>query len=286
MFPRSPQDELPEGGCQLMDGFGIFIQLCLATTAFSTLIYKRQREEPRRPIRIWAMDVSKQLAGGVMIHTLNVIAAVFFGVHPEEGVKSNPCVWYFLNILVDTTVGIGILWLILTGFKYLVGYLGLSGFQSGVYGPPPLTGQLVQWAKQLLVYVVSLFLMKMIVIAIFHLCPWLSDFGQWVLEWTVGNYKLQVAFVMLIFPLVMNIMQFWVIDTFIKHKSEHTSPIIRLDRDEEDAEALLHHEENETDPPPRYSIESDRRSNVFIEASSSSDLPTSRENEYEMKSKK
>lgn len=46
-----PQDQ--DSGCKLMDGFGIFIQLCLATTAFSTLIFKRQREQPQRPIRIW-----------------------------------------------------------------------------------------------------------------------------------------------------------------------------------------------------------------------------------------
>lgn len=42
---------------------------------------------------IRALDVSKQLAGGIMIHSLNVVAAVFFGVKPEEGEKSNPCVW-------------------------------------------------------------------------------------------------------------------------------------------------------------------------------------------------
>lgn len=48
---ESPEDQ--DSGCKLMDGFGIFIQLCLATTAFSTLIFKRQREQPQRPIRIW-----------------------------------------------------------------------------------------------------------------------------------------------------------------------------------------------------------------------------------------
>lgn len=52
--PPPPEgDHDPQAGCQLMDGFGIFIQLCLATTAFSTLIFKRQREQPQRPIRIW-----------------------------------------------------------------------------------------------------------------------------------------------------------------------------------------------------------------------------------------
>ena len=46
-------DDDPQSGCKLMDGFGIFIQLCLALTAFSILIFKRQREQPQRPIRIW-----------------------------------------------------------------------------------------------------------------------------------------------------------------------------------------------------------------------------------------
>ncbi|KAI9483798.1 MAG: vacuolar membrane protein-domain-containing protein [Benjaminiella poitrasii] len=292
-----PQNDT-QAGCQLMDGFGIFIQLCLATVAFSTLIFKRQREKPQRPIRIWALDVSKQLAGGVMIHSLNVVAAVFFGIKPEEGVKANPCVWYFLNILVDTTLGIGILWLILTGFKYILSNkLQLTGFQSGVYGEPPLTEQLKKWAKQLCVYIVSLIIMKIIVIGLFHICPWIADFGDWVLRWTVGNYKLQVVFVMLIFPLIMNIMQFWVIDTFIKHKSD-TNKNIRLNRDEEDAETLLRsaqeEEQGNDNEPPRYSIDDD---NSFIsrqhpatflqqdETTTSTITNPLDSNEYEMKSK-
>lgn len=40
-----------------------------------------------------ALDISKQFAGGIIIHSLNVVAAVFFGIKPEEGVKANPCVW-------------------------------------------------------------------------------------------------------------------------------------------------------------------------------------------------
>jgi hypothetical protein len=52
-YRSPPPDHDSQSGCQLMDGFGIFIQLCLATTAFSTLIFKRQREQPQRPLRIW-----------------------------------------------------------------------------------------------------------------------------------------------------------------------------------------------------------------------------------------
>ncbi|KAI8377858.1 vacuolar membrane protein-domain-containing protein [Radiomyces spectabilis] len=238
IYPREPIDDEPEAGCKLMDGFAIFIQLCLATAAFSTLIIKRQREHPQRPVRIWAFDVSKQLVGGIVIHSLNVVASYFFGVQPEAGQGSNPCVWYFLNIFVDTTLGVVILWSVLLGFRYFTGKLQWSGFQSGVYGDPPFQEQIKAWSKQLAVYIISLIIMKIIVVAIFHLCPWISDFGRWVLQWTMGNYKLQVVFVMLIFPLVMNIIQFWVVDTIVKHKADHVTTI-RLMHDQEDAETLL-----------------------------------------------
>lgn len=102
----------------------------------------------------------------------------------------------------------------------------------------------------------------------------------------------------------MNIMQFWVIDTFIKHKTDQKNQNIRLNRDEEDAETLLrsHVEEEEennsnepTEPPPKYSTDDDHTDNeefvsvhhpsTFLQASSSSEIPTSG-NEYELKSKK
>jgi hypothetical protein len=102
-------------------------------------------------------------------------------------------------------------------------------------------------------------------------------------------------------------MQFWVIDTFIKHKSDRDN--IRLIRDEEDSQTLLRPNEDEeeaidghpnepSDPPPRYSLgddedEDDNHSFVsaqqagnYFQASSSSDIHTNHENEYELKTKK
>lgn len=87
----------------------------------------------------------------------------------------------------------------------------------------------------------------------------------------------------------MNIMQFWVIDTFIKHKHEDPSQIIRLNHDEEeqDAETLLTRNEP-TDLPPRYSVDEDvyiivQDPSEFV-SSSSSDSPIIHGNEYELKS--
>lgn len=56
-------------------------------------------------------------------------------------------------------------------------------------------------------------------------------FGEWVLGWTLQNEKLQIVFVMLILPLSMNIVQFWIIDQFLKQKTTEKFPV-RIDDDE------------------------------------------------------
>jgi hypothetical protein len=58
--------------------------------------------------------------------------------------------------------------------------------------------------------------MKLCVLAIFALLPWIAWIGDWALRWTEGNTALQIAFVMFIFPLIMNALQYWIIDNFIK----------------------------------------------------------------------
>ncbi|KAM3578461.1 hypothetical protein VKS41_009052 [Umbelopsis sp. WA50703] len=248
LLSRAPGDEDTQAGCKLLDSFAIVIQLSLAAIAFSTLIIKRQRENPQRPLRIWSLDVSKQVVGGIVIHSLNLLVSYISGTNESD--PSNPCVWYFLNIFVDTTVGVGILWAILIGFKRLAHRLQLQGVDSGVYGNPPLMNQLIKWGKQLVIYIISLVLMKLVVVAIFAICPFLFTFGQWVLEWTMSNYKLQVVFVMLIFPLVMNIIQFWVIDTIVKHNERQEislndqneeDEIVNLLAGEDDTELDEHH---------------------------------------------
>ncbi|CEG78728.1 hypothetical protein RMATCC62417_13295 [Rhizopus microsporus] len=221
-------DSNDNSGCKLLDSFAIAVQLMLACLAFSTLIIKRQREIPQRPLLVWILDVSKQIIGGAIVHSLNVIASHLFGASLEGEPESNPCVWYFLNILVDTTFGVLVIWAVLSLAKRIAELYRLKGFESGIYGDE-YGDQIKSWSKQLGIYVLALVTMKVVVLALFGLCPWLERLGEWVLEWTMGNYRIQVVFVMLIFPLVMNIIQFWIVDTIVKHK---TKPL-QL-RDEED----------------------------------------------------
>ncbi|KAI8974948.1 vacuolar membrane protein-domain-containing protein [Pilobolus umbonatus] len=231
-------------GCKLLDSFAIFVQILLACLAFSTLIIKRQREKPQRPLLIWSLDVSKQVIGGIVVHTLNLLASHIFGRSLEGEPSSNPCVWYFLNIFIDTTLGVGIIWGVLSTATYVTHRYGLDGFQSGVYGEPPLGNQLKKWIRQLSVYVLALITMKTMVVFLFSIFPWLEDFGSWVLGWTMGNYRLQVLFVMLLFPFVMNIVQFWVVDTIVKH---NTRRFISLDNNDIANDMLISDGEYEED---------------------------------------
>lgn len=90
-----------------------------------------------------------------------------------------------------------------------------ESIQSGNYGNPPNAWW---WLKQSFIYFCGLFGMKLCVLVIFLTLPWISRVGDWALGWTEGNEKLQVAFVMMIFPLIMNAMQYYIIDSFIKLK--------------------------------------------------------------------
>ena len=65
--------------------------------------------------------------------------------------------------------------------------------------------------------------MKCCVFLIFQLCPWIITVGDWALRWTEGNEMVQVFFVMLFFPVIMNALQYYIIDGFIKDQkpAEH-----------------------------------------------------------------
>lgn len=58
--------------------------------------------------------------------------------------------------------------------------------------------------------------MKLCVLIIFALLPWIAWVGDWALRWTEGNTALQITFVMFVFPLIMNALQYWIVDGFIK----------------------------------------------------------------------
>ncbi|PSS03616.1 Vaculolar membrane protein-domain-containing protein, partial [Coniella lustricola] len=242
--PNTASGDDENGECKLLGSFAIFVQLALGGLALLSLVYKRWRERPQRPVKIWFFDVSKQVFGSVLVHMANVFMSMLtsgrISVQVEPASVSaaalssvikrvtvsrggeyvpNPCSFYLLNLAIDTTVGIPILILLLRIFTKLVSYTPVGqppeSIQSGHYGSPPSAWW---WFKQSVIYFLGLFGMKFCVLVIFLVFPWISRVGDWALRWTEGNEKIQIVFVMMLFPLIMNALQYYIIDSFIKNQ--------------------------------------------------------------------
>jgi len=235
--PESGAPPPNAGQCHLLGPFAILVQGALGALALLSLVYKRWRERPQRPVKVWAFDASKQVFGTLLLHLANLLMSMFsagqievqlakaaaqtVGAGAGEDWRPNPCSFYLLNLAIDTTLGIPILLVILKVLTVGASKTPLANppesIKSGNYGDPP---RATWWLKQSILYFIGLLGMKVCVFFVFQLCPWIVVVGDWALKWTEGNTALQIAFVMLIFPLIMNAFQYYVIDTFIKKKPE------------------------------------------------------------------
>ncbi len=215
--PSVPPPE--DGRCQIMGPFSLIVQGSLGLMAMSSLVYKRYREYPnRRSWLIWFYDVSKQVFGSFGLHVLNVFMSLLkandeslpngeyyrnfqHGRTPIPPISdsNNPCNWYFLNILFDTTLGIPILWCFLYVIFHSGTRAGITDITSGQYGHPP---RFSAYAKQAILYFIGLLCMKLVVYIILQLVPGLVSFADFVLSWTDGIPRLQLAFTVMIFPLM------------------------------------------------------------------------------------
>lgn len=93
-----------EQNCSLLGGsWAIIAQILLGMIAFSSLIVKRAREDPKRSLNIWLMDVSKQAISLFMAHTLAILAAMLTTSLTHHG--TSQCAWYFVMYFLDTVLG-------------------------------------------------------------------------------------------------------------------------------------------------------------------------------------
>lgn len=122
----SPMDEEDDGGeCNLLGNFALLVQGALGLLAVSSLVVKRMRESPRRPVKIWFFDVSKQVFGSVLLHLANVlmsmlssgsfdiatnVAATPKHTAPHDKIEQpNPCSFYLLNLAIDVRLSLSLL---------------------------------------------------------------------------------------------------------------------------------------------------------------------------------
>ncbi|KAK7062090.1 hypothetical protein R3P38DRAFT_3303123 [Favolaschia claudopus] len=188
-------DDVDIHSCRLLGPIALTVQGLMGVLVILSLVYKRHREKPMRPWRIWC--------GLCSFHAFNVLVSDLVSHHSSN----NACTSYFLNILIDTTLG----------------------FESGVYGTPP---SFKYWLRQAAIYIMALTAMKLI-----------------------GD-NLEVIFVMGIFPIIMNMLQFWLIDSIVKASGIVNHCFIDPDDDDDEDAANPYHTQTDVERHPRPHLRS------------------------------
>ncbi|XP_022242522.1 store-operated calcium entry regulator STIMATE-like isoform X2 [Limulus polyphemus] len=157
----------------LTDSFGWFVQGVLAGLAFTCLILKRFCEPTvhRRPWIIWFYDTSKQGLGALVIHFANVFLAEFF--------HGDPCTWYIVSFLLDSSIGLFIIFVGIRLTQHIARKKGWNNIVFGEYGYPP---KINAWLAQCGLYVVIVVVEKLLITLLIQLRFWKSVIMFWVTD--------------------------------------------------------------------------------------------------------
>jgi hypothetical protein len=203
----------------VLSGFsGIVVQALLFGVSVGSLLTKWWLEKPRRRFRIFFLDSSKQFLGAGVIHCLNLVCAVTFS-HLQAS-AADECAWYWINIMIDTTFGVGVCWMLLKATEQIF------GFDSGYYGKTASSGsdwevspQLGPWLAQISGWCVIVAVMKLTVVALMYsFAPLWEQLSITCTHW-ITNLNLRLVFVMIVTPTCMNMFQFCLTDSFLKYKN-------------------------------------------------------------------
>jgi len=207
-------------GCQVLgDVFGFVVQGLLFAVCVGSLLLKWWLEVPRRNFKIFLLDSSKQIVGAGVIHVLNMLCAIVFMSFEVE--MADECAWYWVNIMIDTTVGC----LICFGFLKLSERL--LGYDSGHYGKGAATGidwktnpDYWKWFHQISLWCFIVCCMKLCVVGLMYaFATFWANLAISCTHW-IKDVQIRLMFVMILTPTCMNMFQFWVTDSFIKWKGE------------------------------------------------------------------
>ncbi|GAA5914132.1 uncharacterized protein JCM6883_005894 [Sporobolomyces salmoneus] len=224
ILPSIPEEDVDLDRCQLLGPVALIVQAAMGIIVIGGLVIKRMREQPRRQWKIWLADVGKQVVGQFCVHLSNVAISDLIASTRSD----NPCSLFALNILIDTTLGVLLIYFLLQYSTTLMQRYQPE-YKTGYYGSP---FSFTLWAEQAAVYVACLAIMKLVVLIIFWVAPELEDGMSWSLSW-IENEEAQVVVVMLILPLVMNLFQFLIVDSIIRSKDPLSPSIVNQNSDEE-----------------------------------------------------
>lgn len=205
--------------CTLLGGpYEIFIQFALAITAVAALVYKRSIESDQRSWLVWTLDCSKQAYASALQHITNMVLGVLFA----RGGTASECIWYLVNFTITVACGLVLLSMAMRLYNYIVERNQWTLLRTGEYGTPPLSWKQSwkPWLAQTLVWGLLASAEKIVTafVVILPLKNLLDDVASALEAPFVGRPRLELVLTMVIGPMLLNALFYWVIDGLIMRK--------------------------------------------------------------------
>jgi hypothetical protein len=224
--------------CEMFGGFGFLIQAILGAAAFSILIVKRYIEKPRRPWKIWFYDVAKQIISSVVLHLFNLIISAILSSDEKD---ADACVWYFVTVTLDCTLGAFLSYIFMWLMDGIANSSDWTILKTGLYYDEYMEGNKkcykLDWKKygsQLGVWLGITLIVKIILLIMLKICKlFLVNLGTFFLS-PFSNAKVRLVMVMIIFPVILNALYFWIVDNILKLK-ESDKDEVNLNEEKKDS---------------------------------------------------
>lgn len=154
----------------------------------------------------------KQGLGMLEIHFVNLALSAVIDIKHE-------CISYLVSFLLDSTVGLLLIFLLLNMVARLVSRFDIKALRSGEYGDP---FQLHYWLAQCGVYLAVMLVEKLIVgpLIAFHFWSEVAILPK--------NEHLRIAIVIIIVPFAVNVIMFWIVDSILMHKRKSDAKVTEV----------------------------------------------------------
>jgi len=209
--------------CTLLPGLlGAALQGLLFLGVCVALLWKKTFDVPPRSWPVFLADSSKQIVGAGWLHALNMLCSWGLERHVRSG---DACDWYFVNVVVDCTLGVALECLLLRAWSDFIARFGTlqlsAALQSGNYYEPVGYGedarfQAASYAKQLALWLFVVTQMKALILLLFLAARGFFLEAADAVLGAIPSAEAKLVVVMVAVPFAMNVLQVCLVDSFLK----------------------------------------------------------------------